>query len=733
MRKAFKTRIGSGLYVGAALAFGLPLLILLVLGWYQYRAETLNRSVAGFGSDLSIFDAIRIDSRYSRWKGVLDTFVADPRPDTYAAFSAADKEWQQQLYDISAIATGPELAQALKQAQKARADIVQATDALAETAAFLTDAEQKIIITQTEGILQKLQMLRNNLKPGMSDQAEFISEVAAHFRDGLIVALQFVRNPDPALADKARQDFLWIAENLGQMTPGAALAPQVEDVRKDLSTFYTAFEQIATTAATQTTLREQLRAPTMVGKIRLANPLAESDWSRSLEGVEDGALDRLFLIMRVILTVGVVVLAAGLAYSLLHIRAGFVKPFDALLSFCSHAYITRRRTPVPTTDRHDEIGALARAVQAMLERLHQQYAITDEAPKSVAVSGDETTTALPAEALPAYLVGRLEQLEDRAREAGIAATTIAATVEQRAMLATDSARETEHSRICFQEACVALREIKDVLEQIDTLAERLLQDVRQAVSVRERLTIRQRNAQMTVTRLLQAVEALHAMADDVALLVQNTRRTLNEMAIEERPVTVTGTLSQLAQQMEEISLFFRLETVTLAEAMRQALPDEGDGMPGDQSVLDADTLRQRTAWCRSTLLDHFARLQEAAFSAGQQALQMLETSGAFMRVGAEAAGLRQRAEDMADDCGKLRRSMLYREPLSAGVPETEEGHPDAAGAPADDQAGETGENAKAPLAASAGPQLPTEGTVAPQPPEYAHQAPASGVASSASA
>jgi HAMP domain-containing protein len=668
MRKASHSRIGTGLYLGAVLAFGLPLVLVLVLGWYQYRAEMLNRSVAGFGSDLSIFDAIRIDSRYSRWKGVLDSFVADPRPDTYAAFSAVDKEWQQQLYDLSATATGTELSAALEQAQKARAEVLQAMDALAETAAFLTDAEQKIILAQTEGILKKLQILRGRLKPTLSEQAESVGEIAGRFRDGLIVALQFVRNPDPVLADKARQDFLWIAETLGQMMPSAAAAAQVEDVRKDLSNFYTAFEQIATTAATQITLREQLRAPTMIEKIRLVNPLTGSDWSRSLEGVEDGSLDRLFLTMRVLSTAGVVVLCAALAYSLLHIRASFQKPLSALLSFCTHAYITRRRMPVPATDRNDEIGALARAVQAMLERLHQQYAITDEAPQPVTVTGDETTTALPVEALPAYLVGRLEQLEMRARDAGVVAGTISGTVEQRAILATDSAREAEHSRACLQDACVALREIKDVLEQIDGLAERIFGDVRQAVTARDRLTIRQRNAQMTVMRLSQAVEALHAMADEVSVLVHNTRRTIHTMQDDERPVAVAATLSQLAQQLEEICLFFRLETLTLAEAMRQTLPDEIDGMPGEQAVMDADTLRQRTAWCRSTVFDHFAHLQKAAFAAGQQALQMLETSGSFMRVGSETALLRQRAEDLADDCSNLRRSMLYREPLPAPEP-----------------------------------------------------------------
>lgn len=675
MRKAASSHISTSLYSGVVMFFGVPLVLLMLLGWYQLQAQTISRSVAGFGNDLSVFDAIRIDSRYSRWKGSLDSFVADPRPETYAAFSSVDQEWQQQLYDLSAAATGPELTAALQQTEKSRTDVLQTTDALAETAAFLTDAEQKIILAQTDAILKRLQAIRERIPATAPEQVAFISEIAVRFRDGVISAMQFVRNPDAVIADKARQDFLWIAENLGQMQPATAVATQIEEVRKDLSTFYTAFEQIVTTAANQSNLRNRFSDPTMVDKVRLVNPLAGSNWSRSLESVENGSLDRMFMLMRILATAGVVVLCAGLVYSLLYIRAGFLKPLNALASFCAHAYLTRRRMPVPATDRKDEIGSLARAVQAMLERLHQQYAITDEMPKSVSVTADHTTTALPVDAMPAYVVGRLEQLEERARDTGGLALALAETIEQRALLATDSARESEHSRARLQEACVALRDIKDVIGQIDTMSEHMLNDIRRSATARDRLTIRQRNAQMTVMRLSQAVEALNGMAEEVNLLVQKTRMTISDLDHEARRAVVSSTLAQLAHHLEETCIFFRLETVTLAEAMRQTFGDDVEGLASEQAIADAETLQQRAAWCRSTLLDHFARLQEAAFVTGQQALQMLETSGSFVRIGVDADRLRQRAQDLADECGNLRRSMLYRD-VSASAAEADSG-PDA--------------------------------------------------------
>lgn len=652
-------QLGVRAILAVVLAFGLPLLLLATLSFFQYRAERLSQGLTGFDRDVNVVDALRIDAGYNRWRSALDAFVTDPRPATYEAFAVADKIWQQELYTLAAAATEPKWAKVLETATQARTDVMKSVDALGQSAATLIDAEDATI-TRADSILKQLETVRDSLDLGKPDMALLTQDIAGRFHDGVIAALRYIRTGEDTLADQARQHFVGIEDNLNQLTSQNPNNRQVETLRKNLGEFYDAFEQIATTAKAQKSAQTTLTSATMKDHLQKVNPVASTDWTRAMGSIQSGSLGQTFTIMQIVTVIGIVLLLGGMVYALAQLHLGFQKPLQALLSYCNHAWLTRRRSPVPGTDRPDELGQLARAIQSMLERMQHTAIPDDMAPGTLVNLGGETP--IPLEALPAWVAGRLQELEAELQQASIQMDGMRNMLAERVEMASSSAQDTETTRMLVQDACTAVRDLKDVLAEMDGLSRQCMQDSRTALHQIERIRVRQRQVQLTATRLNQATDAIRSLADESRITFCNMQLD-NGTDAEQRHRDTLKALTQLGQQLDEISQFLGMEAAALGAAVRQSLPVAGDGDELHHLLVNSEALREKAALAHTGLLERFARLQEAAFGSGQHALQMLETSSAFVRTATETENLQQRLLMLTEACSLLRQRLLNREPV----------------------------------------------------------------------
>ncbi len=664
MRKTQIKSLGITVYLSYMLAYALPLLLLAITMFYVDRADNLRHFLPSFDKDVDFIKVLTIDKNFSQWNTGLSNLIESPNQPTIKRFADADKAWEGLLYDLNADAHQPEWLAALQTSNKSRQAVLQLVDQLQQSTELLEDAVEKDLVPASNEIVAQMDDIKGALFTRERDAADLVAQITRKYQEAILSVVRFIQSNDTNYADAARQVFLSIEDSFGQIDTNrnAAVEAKIGALRESLSAFYGKFENISGMQQQKAKAIETLKGLSMQETIKKVNPLAGGDWQKNMQKLNAGTFERIFSTIQYLLLIGIIILGVGMVYSLIHVHVNFQKPIEALISYASHAYITRKRIPVPGMERKDEIGALARAIQAMLERMQSAQTVENSESGETAVTvdngGSDEERSLATYNLhdPQHLAA-LTRAYRRTEEFLVIADRIDTFATGATERSSEGADLADQTRRFMQDASNIMQELLRLVENMHQTIEHEATLAGELDILSVRSEIGSRNTQLAVLRLYDSIRAMRSLIDEVGLLSQNARLTVYHNDFTPQAFhKLVEQISLLSQHFTEASTLIDQQSAEVRKtAEDQARSADALSTSVRQNVMLAGTLITKSRESRDYVHEHVAQVQNAAFQAGRLAILMLDISAEVMQSGTNAGKVKTMAQEvlsMLDDMKK---------------------------------------------------------------------------------
>jgi methyl-accepting chemotaxis protein len=642
--------------------------------FYVERAEKIRHFLPSDTTDIDVVTALSIDKTVDSWQKSLETALKSNNSGAFARFLEINKEYETLVFDLSAAATQPEWIKSLQTSDKNRQEIVEKIKKIDELTTELAAVTEKAVLPQADKILTQFSDIYNALIIKERDAAEALSQIILRFQDGVLKTTQYIVTGNDATATVARQTFLSIEDGITQIDTSTSRVAQekLADVRVKLSAFYTEVDVIGKQQEERKELLAALSAPEMLDAINQVNPLLTTPWHDALSKIDGRKFDKIFSTVRYLLIIGFLLLGVGLLYALIHAYIHFQKPIETLISYTSHAYITRKRMPVPGMERKDELGALARAIHGMLERMQSNQLLaapSGENAETIIVEQEPQDVQAPLAIITPQYIASLNKAYRKTEEFSEVAQKIfdyASTASERASEGADLADQT---RKFVTEASNIMQELLRQVEGMSTAIETKATLAADLDLFSARNEVRTRNMQMAVFRLGETLRALASLSDEVTILSQNakiaeyhrdhSKETINKM-IED--------ICRLSKHFSEAGVVVERD-ITMMHKMTQESVQAADTLSASirQNVMLAGSLLSKGRECRDYVHEHYSQVQNAAFQAGRLAILMLDISGEIIQSSNNSIKVRSIAAEALETLEDMRKILTER-PTKPALP-----------------------------------------------------------------
>ena len=674
MKRSVTKNLGITVYVSYLVAYVIPLIVLSLVMFYVERAEKIRHFLPSDTTDIDVVTALSIDKTVDSWQKSLETALKSNNSGAFARFLEINKEYESLVFDLSAAATQPEWIKSLQTSDKSRQEIVGKVKKIASLTEELTAITDKAILPQSQKILLQFADIRDALIVKEQDAANALSQIMIRFQEGVLNTTQYIATGNDATATAARQAFLSIEDGITQVDTSTSRAAQAKlaDVRVQLTAFYTEVDVIGKQQEELKELLLSLSVPSMVESINQVNPLLATPWHDALSEIDGKKFDKIFSTVRYLLIFGFLFLGLGLLYALIHAYIHFQKPIETLISYTSHAYITRKRMPVPGMERKDELGALARAINGMLERMQSNQLLaapSGENAETIIVEQEPQDVQAPLATITPQYIASLNKVYRKTEEFSEVAQKIfdyASTASERASEGADLADQT---RKFVTEASNIMQELLRQVEGMSTAIETKATLAADLDLFSARNEVRTRNMQMAVFRLGETLRALASLSDEVTILSQNakiaeyhrdhSKETINKM-IED--------ICRLSKHFSEAGVVVERD-ITMMHKMTQESVQAADTLSASirQNVMLAGSLLSKGRECRDYVHEHYSQVQNAAFQAGRLAILMLDISGEIIQSSNNSIKVKSIAAEALETLEDMRKILTER-PTKPALP-----------------------------------------------------------------
>lgn len=674
MKRSVTKNLGITVYVSYLVAYVIPLIVLSLVMFYVERAEKIRHFLPSDTTDIDVVTALSIDKTVDSWQKSLETALKSNNSGAFARFLEINKEYESLVFDLSAAATQPEWIKSLQTSDKSRQEIVGKVKKIASLTEELTAITDKAILPQSQKILLQFADIRDALIVKEQDAANALSQIMIRFQEGVLNTTQYIATGNDATATAARQAFLSIEDGITQVDTSTSRAAQAKlaDVRVQLTAFYTEVDVIGKQQEELKELLLSLSVPSMVESINQVNPLLATPWHDALSEIDGKKFDKIFSTVRYLLIFGFLFLGLGLLYALIHAYIHFQKPIETLISYTSHAYITRKRMPVPGMERKDELGALARAINGMLERMQSNQLLaapSGENAETIIVEQEPQDVQAPLATITPQYIASLNKVYRKTEEFSEVAQKIfdyASTASERASEGADLADQT---RKFVTEASNIMQELLRQVEGMSTAIETKATLAADLDLFSARNEVRTRNMQMAVFRLGETLRALASLSDEVTILSQNakiaeyhrdhSKETINKM-IED--------ICRLSKHFSEAGVVVERD-ITMMHKMTQESVQAADTLSASirQNVMLAGSLLSKGRECRDYVHEHYSQVQNAAFQAGRLAILMLDISGEIIQSSNNSIKVKSIAAEALETLEDMRKILAER-PTKPALP-----------------------------------------------------------------
>jgi methyl-accepting chemotaxis protein len=353
----------------------------------------------------------------------------------------------------------------------------------------------------------------------------------------------------------------------------------------------------------------------------------------------------MLLVLSALFSVGVAV------FAFFYIQRMLEKPLRALTSYTSHAFLTRKRTEVPGHARHDEIGVLARAIQALLVHIDQK--IEEEAKRTLSNPTAAPITAAPVPVAVGGAVPLGGMAGEKSEELALLLEEVFGFTDDFMRRKTfDHAKSVEtgeladQTRQSIQKAALNIHDMMTEYQDMATLCGQILRKMGRHQQETKRLDVKLYNLSMATDRFQDLIRALQGFCQDVAMMQHNLTLVSYhqpEKALEQ----ATHQFSQIRQQYDEVSLTLAHETGILSGYL-QACHETVKSLQKNNESLQTDTQQLSTQLSQSPagLKSLYEMLQAVSFRIGRLAVVLLEHSADAVKSNAAVHRLSSLAKDL---------------------------------------------------------------------------------------
>ncbi len=634
--------------------FVLALVTVAVVAWGWSSLSGYRYFVTEEGRAVDIFQGNHLHQRYTLLKESAQKAIASRKAADYQAFEKRNTEYKNALELMLKQSGNPDWQ-----------DKLQA--ALSKLAAFQESVESLKAMDQVDLRLPPVPT-KKDAKDPQSDLEDTIKSALsqlgpkdAALQDRLLdfqlvltkaklAMLRYQAFENPSDLALVREHFLTLDDSLLQMQQNAPekMKPSLEALGKTISAFFGAFETLAGTIQERTTLIGTITGDFL--DTDAMNPLAGLSWSALKPKGSERLIERfnkvsMLLVLSALFSVGVAV------FAFFYIQRMLEKPLRALTSYTSHAFLTRKRTEVPGHARHDEIGVLARAIQALLVHIDQK--IEEEAKRSLStltpavapVTAQSPTVGigLPFGAIPT----------EKSEELALLLEEVFGFTEDFMRRKTfDHAKSVEtgeladQTRQSIQKAALNIHDMMTEYQDMATLCGQILRKMGRHNQDTKRLDVKLYNLSMATDRFQDLIRALQGFCQDVAML-QHNLTLLSYHEPEKALAQATHQFSQIRQQYDEVSLTLAHETGVLTGYL-QACHETVKSLQKNNESLQIDTQQLNTQLSQSPagLKSLYEMLQAVSFRIGRLAVVLLEHSADAVKSNAAVHRLSSLAKDL---------------------------------------------------------------------------------------
>ena len=649
--------------------FLLALVTVAVVAWGWSSLSGYRYFVTEEGRTLDVFQGNHLQQRYTPWKESVQKAIASRKATDYQAFEKRNTEYKTALDLMLKQSGSPDWQESLQTSLSKLAafqESLESLKAIDEVDLRLPPApkkDQKATLSDLEDSI-KTALTQLGPKDGaMQDRLLDFQLVLTKAKLAMVRYQAFENPSDLALV---REHFLTLDDSILQMQQNAPekIKPSLEALGKNISAFFGEFETLAGSIQERATLVTTLQ-DNFLNQDAL-NPLTDLSWSVLKPKGSERLIERfnkvsMLLVLCALFSVGVAL------FAFFYIQRMLEKPLRALTSYTSHAFLTRKRTEVPGHARHDEIGVLARAIQALLVHIDQK--IEEEAkrtlsnPASAPVAA--TTPVHMAAALP--LGGSIPP--EKSEELAILLEEVFGFTEDFMRRKTfDHAKSVEtgeladQTRQSIQKAALNIHDMMTEYQDMATLCGHILRKMGRHQQETKRLDVKLYNLSMATDRFQDLIRALQGFCQDVAML-QHNLTLLSYHEPEKAVEQATQQFSQIRQQYDEVSLTLAHETGILTGYL-QACHETVKSLQKNNESLQTDTQQLNTHLSQSPagLKSLYEMLQAVSFRIGRLAVVLLEHSADAVKSNAAVHRLSSLAKDLKRFLGQALSSKTPANP-----------------------------------------------------------------------
>jgi methyl-accepting chemotaxis protein len=632
--------------------FLLALVTVAVVAWGWSSLSGYRYFVTEEGRTVDVFQGNHLQQRYTPWKEAAQRAIASRKAADYQAFEKRNTDYKTSLELMlkqSGSADWQETLQTSLSKLAAFDESLESLKAIDQVDLRLPPAPKKDTKEPVSDLEDSIKAALSQLGPKDAALQDRLLDFQLVLTKAKLAMLRYQAFENPSDLALVREHFLTLDDSILQMQQNAPekMKPSLDALGKNISAFFGEFETLAGSIQERTALVATLNGDFLDNDA--VNPLVGLSWSVLKPKGSERLIERfnkvsMLLVLSALFSIGVAV------FAFFYIQRMLEKPLRALTSYTSHAFLTRKRTEVPGHARHDEIGVLARAIQALLVHIDQK--IEEEAKRTL--SNPTTAPVMTAQgAVSGVAVPLGGMASEKSEELALLLEEVFGFTDDFMRRKTfDHAKSVEtgeladQTRQSIQKAALNIHDMMTEYQDMATLCGQILRKMGRHHQETKRLDVKLYNLSMATDRFQDLIRALQGFCQDVAMMQHNL--TLVSYHEPEKAVEqATHQFSQIRQQYDEVSLTLAHEAGILTGYL-QACHETVKSLHKNNESLQTDTQQLSTHLSQSPagLKALYEMLQAVSFRIGRLAVVLLEHSADAVKSNAAVHRLSSLAKDL---------------------------------------------------------------------------------------
>jgi methyl-accepting chemotaxis protein len=629
--------------------FALSLVTVAIVAWGWSSLSGYRYFISDDGRTLDVFQGNHLQQLYIPWKETVQRAINSRKASDYEAFEKRNADYKKSLELMLKQSNNPDWQEKLQTSLTNLSSFDQSFESLKAMdqvdLRFPPDPKK-----DGPDLDESIKSALAQLGPKDIVLRDRLLDFQLTFTKAKLAMVRYRAFENPSDLALVREHFLTLDDSILQMQQNVPdkMKTSLENLGKAISAFFGDFETLASS------IQERSALVTSLGEDFLnndsLNPLSDLSWSILKPKGSERLLERfnkvsMLLVLSALFSVGVAIFAS------FYIQRMLEKPLRALTSYTSHAFLTRKRTEVPGHARHDEIGVLARAIQALLVHIDQK--IEEEAKRSL----NNPSATTPASQAPTVAAGTLPVMGsfsgEKWEELALLLDEVFGFTEDFMRRKTfdhtksvETGELADQTRQSIQKAALNIHDMMTEYQDMATLCGQILRKMGRHHQETKRLDVKLYNLSMATDRFQDLIRALQGFCQDVAML-QHNFTLLSYHNPEQAVEQATQQFSQIRQQYDEVSLTLAHETGVLTSYL-QACHETVKGMQKNSESLQTDTQQLSTHLSQSPtgLKSLYEMLQAVSFRIGRLAVVLLEHSADAVKSNAAVHRLSSLAKDL---------------------------------------------------------------------------------------